>query len=107
PDVRVAVIDDGVNANESSLYERVAHNGWPRQHPTSSQSPWYQSFSGHGTEIAKLICSVCPFVKLYIAKLDFSGGPSTSALRTAKSAVAAIKWAVSQEVHVILISWPI
>jgi hypothetical protein len=66
--VRVALIDDGVDADQDDLRAMVK-GGWPTEEPTSSGTPFYQSTDGHGTAMARLIATACPHVDLYVAKL--------------------------------------
>jgi subtilisin family serine protease len=86
--VKVALIDDGVDASHLYLRDNIkggvtyctSYRG--KKNVTSS---YYASSSGHGTLMATLICAVCPFASLYIAKLDDQGA-SEGAAFTAKSA---------------------
>lgn len=66
--VRVALIDDGVQPTQE-LTGCISSRGWPAESPESTSEPFYTSNSGHGTEMAKLICRVCPYSRLYVAKL--------------------------------------
>ncbi|KIW67032.1 hypothetical protein, variant [Phialophora macrospora] len=71
--IKVALIDDGVDASHDSLHSFIkmgltyctAHSG-DRQ----ISSSFYASTTGHGTFMATLIRLVCPYVDLYVAKLD-------------------------------------
>jgi subtilisin family serine protease len=87
-EVKVALIDDGVDANIEELKGHISKKGWPQEGPTSTNPPFYHSATRHGTEMAKLILSVCPHVQLCVAKLgawtdkeqriDALGGRSTA-----------------------------
>lgn len=68
-EIRVAVIDDGVNIDCDDIAENVEEGEtfcdnaghWPG---------YYQSSYGHGHLMACLIRDLCPRVKLYVAKLN-------------------------------------
>lgn len=69
--IKVAIIDDGVTLEDLSMKSVV--NGWFPDMPTPphrNMNTCYVSETGHGTEMAKLIQRVCPFVGFFIAKLD-------------------------------------
>ena len=88
-DVKIAVIDDSVDAEEHYLYSRIATEGWPPDHCEDSGlflSTFYTSSGGHGTKMARLITEVCPAVKLYVAKLEQKATKDGSGQFTAKSA---------------------
>ncbi|KAH8745521.1 hypothetical protein BGZ57DRAFT_918456 [Hyaloscypha finlandica] len=110
--IKVALIDDGVNPQLLGQITCLRHgNGWP------DEDPYYQSAEGHGTIMAKLILYMCPFVDLYVAKLDKSvenklaeNKPVENRSKyksVADMAAQAIKWAVSQDVDIISMSWTI
>jgi hypothetical protein len=71
--VKVALIDDGVDANHLHLRENIkggvtyCTSSRGKRNVTNS---YYASSTGHGTLMAALICFVCPDVQLYVAKLD-------------------------------------
>lgn len=84
----MALVDDGVDASHWRLNESIKEGITYRtstQGQTYIASSYYASATGHGTLMATLICTVCPFVDLYIAKLDDKGASEGSAF-TAKSA---------------------
>ncbi|KAH6624421.1 hypothetical protein B0J18DRAFT_409874 [Chaetomium sp. MPI-SDFR-AT-0129] len=104
-EIRVAVIDDGVNIDCDDIAENVEEGEtfcdnaghWPG---------YYQSSYGHGHLMACLIRDLCPRVKLYIAKLNemwVDGRPRI----TPESAAKAIEWARSKDVDIISMSWTI
>ncbi|KAI1800411.1 hypothetical protein F4811DRAFT_31450 [Daldinia bambusicola] len=104
---KVAIIDDGVNPEGEFLGQRIAH-GWPPDEPKSNSEPFYASTRGHGTQMAKLICHACPFVQLYVAKLDGWRDPDLPHPQfTAKDAAEAVKWAIKEDVDIISMSWNI
>lgn len=109
-EIKVALIDDGVDASLPDFIDRIFYPGWPREPPTSERSPFYHSSTGHGTEMAKLIKLACPKVRLYVAKLGDWTDPqsqkdSLAGDTTAKNAADAVEWAIQQKVHVISMSW--
>lgn len=90
--VKVAVIDDGVMLDHPSIELNIEAGETFYRNDDGSWPGWYQSTHGHGTQMALLICEMCPHVKLYIAKLDekLTNG---SLQITADSAANAIDWA--------------
>ena len=71
-DIRVAVIDDGVNGFENDLSDSIVTGiSYSRTSDTDNLiRSYYVSSGGHGTMMAKLIRRMCPSVKLYIARLE-------------------------------------
>ncbi|KAK3937215.1 hypothetical protein QBC46DRAFT_356837 [Diplogelasinospora grovesii] len=106
--VKVALIDDGIDANQE-FKGVICPKGWPPTEPASEEKPFYISDTGHGTEMAHLIRSVCPYVQLYVAKMrnwtSQTGGGTREA--KAETAAEAIQWAIEQDVHVISMSWSV
>ncbi|KAI9741630.1 MAG: hypothetical protein M1834_000014 [Cirrosporium novae-zelandiae] len=105
-DIKIALIDDGVDVDDGELCDRIVE-GWPPDQPGQFgnwPSPYYSSSEGHGTKMAALICKVCPLANLYVAKLDYkkAGGAFT-----AKCAAEAVEWAIEKGVHIINMSWSI
>lgn len=86
--VKVALIDDGVDASHFYLRDYiqagVTYCTSYRGNKTVNSS-YYASSSGHGTLMATLICNLCPAARLYVAKLDDQGASEGSAF-TASSA---------------------
>ena len=84
-DVKVAVIDDGVDkllgGFGDSITDGVSFYSPPGRFDTR---PHYFSSNGHGTLMAKLIRRICPRAKLFIARLDQG---TTSRQPTAESAI--------------------
>jgi hypothetical protein len=76
-DIKVALIDDGVDAFSKSLRGKIrGGESFGRGHPDADgPSPYYTSSEGHGTVMADMICRVCPMARLYVYKL---GMPSAS-----------------------------
>lgn len=71
--IKVALIDDGVTPSKLHFKGKVK-GGWPRDRSAGHReiSTYYNSMEGHGTTMANLIHYVCPFVHLYVAKLEKS-----------------------------------
>jgi hypothetical protein len=70
--IKVGLIDDGVDIADLPLTKFTQH-GWFADKPLPehrSMNTWYSSYRGHGTEMAKIIYHICPFVTFYVAKLD-------------------------------------
>ncbi|KAI1739560.1 hypothetical protein F4680DRAFT_421961 [Xylaria scruposa] len=66
--IKVALIDDGVNPQNLGQTRCLEHGeGWP-----SDDEPYYRSSENHGTVMAKLILELCPYVDIYVAKLNKS-----------------------------------
>ena len=70
PEIKVALIDDGVDAAHNSLSSVIADGMSFSKRPNGLYTSYYKSSGGHGTVMASLIRKVCPKVKLYIAKLN-------------------------------------
>ncbi|KAH6627368.1 hypothetical protein F5144DRAFT_534928 [Chaetomium tenue] len=107
--VKVALIDDGVDANQDIFTDMFGPEGWPVLEPGSKRYPFYKSAAGHGTEMAKLIHRLCPKIELYVAKLgDWTDKERVERLgerSTAENAANAVDWAIRRNVHIISMSW--
>lgn len=70
--VKIAIIDDGVDASLISLDGKIAigKSFCPYANSTDLMSPYYIPSGNHGTCMATLIGKVCPEVSLYLARLD-------------------------------------
>jgi hypothetical protein len=71
-DIKVALIDDGVDPYVESLRGKIRggetfDRGYPHE---NGPSPYYTSSRSHGTVMADMICRVCPMAKLYVYKLE-------------------------------------
>ncbi|KAJ3566630.1 hypothetical protein NPX13_g7064 [Xylaria arbuscula] len=104
-EIKVALLDDGVDPTFDGLGRFMSGYGWPI--PSDSmlgsdrQAPFYSSgSSNHGNYMAKLITTVCPFVKLYVAKIDTNAADG-EAKHPTFNPIQAI------EVDVISMSWNI
>lgn len=70
--IKVALIDDGVTLGHLANTKLIT-KGWFPGSPTpehGSMDLWYYSEKGHGTEMAKLVQFGCPFVNIFVGKLD-------------------------------------
>lgn len=72
--VRVAIIDDGVDLEHLATTEYITGGWYPdrRAPDRGDMNVWYLSETHHGTQMAKLIQMVWPYLNLYVAKLDTS-----------------------------------
>jgi hypothetical protein len=77
--VKVALIDDGVNL----LDERVRN---VRNRRIFGGTNSYNSDTGHGTEMAALILSICPMAELWVFKFDMYKTDDGRGLISASSA---------------------
>lgn len=87
-DIKVALIDDGIDGFESILSKNIAH-GVSFCRPSDSEDlmrTYYVSSGGHGTMMARLIRRMCPKVKFYVARLEEYKSSSGKRFITARSA---------------------
>ena len=72
PEVRVAIIDDGIDDRLAIFRGRIAKGKSFLRRPDRSDRPidYYVRPGGHGTQMAKLICQIFPYAMLYIIRLD-------------------------------------
>lgn len=70
--VKIAIIDDGLDASLDSLDGKIAigKSFCPYANSTDLMSPYYVPSGNHGTCMAALIAKLVPNVRLYIARLD-------------------------------------
>jgi hypothetical protein len=70
--IKVAIIDDGVDLEDLTTTKYITGGWYPDRRAPDRRlmNAWYISEKKHGTEMAKLIQLVWPFLNLYIAKLD-------------------------------------
>ena len=76
PDVKVAIIDDGIDDSHPDLRERIAGGKSFLKRPDRQDRTidyWVRP-GGHGTQMAKLVCQVFPCARLYIIRLDEGAG---------------------------------
>ena len=70
-DVKVAVIDDGIDKLQGGFGDSISDGVSFYTPPgTFDTKPYYFSSSGHGTLMAKLIRRICPKAQLFIARLE-------------------------------------
>ena len=67
-EIKLALIDDGVSTSGGEFGNSIAL-GWPPEPSWSNEARYYHSAREHGTKMARLIKTVCPYVKFYVAKL--------------------------------------
>ncbi|KAF4427594.1 Major intracellular serine protease [Colletotrichum fructicola] len=98
--------DDGVYSFDPAFSNRVIegktfdyHDGWIGHH--------YDSARGHGTEMAKLICKVCPMAEIYSIRLKTETGQDGQPTIDATSAGLAIDAALEKNASIISMSWTI
>jgi len=70
--IKVAIIDDGVLGFSKEICERICDGvSYCKNSGRENYSKhYYFASGGHGTNMAHLICKVCPSASLYIARLD-------------------------------------
>ncbi|KAI0403545.1 peptidase S8/S53 domain-containing protein [Xylaria palmicola] len=109
--VKIAIIDDGIDATVPIFERRIANGATFCLYPDSPEfvNSYYVPSGKHGTLMAQLICNMCPNVQLYVARLQelptLTGGSGRRV--TAESAAKAVEWAVSCDVNIISMSWTI
>ena len=91
-DVRICLIDDGVDAEHKSISERMDRNGkafgtYPGDQYRGMTKPFYDSTTNHGTLMASMIVRVCPYAKIVSYRLDTRRGQDGKLHFTPKSAV--------------------
>ncbi|OTA01675.1 hypothetical protein A9Z42_0020150 [Trichoderma parareesei] len=113
-DVKVALIDDGVEITNRDLTDRI-YNGWTCDTGYQGNGlegilrPYTNSETQHGTFMASTICRICPRAKIFVFRLDVVSTPGDRAHFTAKSAADALELAIdpSRKFDVISMSWTI
>ena len=84
--IRVALIDDGIDGADQILYENIADGVSFCHRDEGLSNTYYVASGGHGTLMATFIRRMCPWVKLYVAKLDEGFAPDGRKQITADSA---------------------
>ncbi|KAK3400893.1 hypothetical protein B0T20DRAFT_154676 [Sordaria brevicollis] len=102
--VKVALLDDGVNPEYESVGVHLACDGFPQASLDGHIAPFYKSTNGHGSKMASIISTICPFVEIYVAKIDNQEHLQHPAYNV-EQAAAAVDWAVSENVDIISMSW--
>ncbi|KAK1252160.1 hypothetical protein MKX08_003347 [Trichoderma sp. CBMAI-0020] len=101
--IKIAIIDDGIDMT-LDLFANKVHGGesfYGLGDLSGHQGVYYVPSGPHGTLMARLICEVCPVVKLYIAQLEVLPGHDGRRSFTEESAAEAIIWAKNQGVDII------
>ncbi|KAH6855890.1 hypothetical protein B0I37DRAFT_366056 [Chaetomium sp. MPI-CAGE-AT-0009] len=111
-DVRICLIDDGVDAEHKSISERMDRNGkafgtYPAAQYRGMTMPFYDSTTNHGTLMASMIVRVCPYAKIVSYRLDTRKGQDGNLHFTPKSAVEALNHAAKQDFDIISMSWTV
>ena len=72
PPIKIAIIDDGVDASLDILLEKIAggKSFYPYANSSDLMNAYYVPSGQHGTMMADLICRICPSCRLYVARLD-------------------------------------
>ncbi|PYH90812.1 hypothetical protein BO71DRAFT_386856 [Aspergillus ellipticus CBS 707.79] len=106
-DIKVAIIDDGVDIHIQSLQGKVIGGQSFDQAclDGNGPSPYYSSSGGHGTIMADMVCRVCPNAKVFACKLESHTNPGSRRQISAQSAAMAVMAAVQQKVDIISMSW--
>ncbi|KAK8925053.1 Major intracellular serine protease [Metarhizium anisopliae] len=109
--VKVALIDDGADITHPDL-KGMKFPGKSFHHYREGSSwrvsPFWDSSSGHGTLMARLIHRICPSAVIHVIKLStFAGKPSDKLQISTESAVQAIEYAVEQGAQIISASWTV
>ncbi|KAL7903704.1 peptidase S8/S53 domain-containing protein [Trichoderma velutinum] len=109
--VVVALIDDGTNIFHPDLKNMVQRGKSFHHYQDGSTwrvSPWWDSSSGHGTLMARLIHRICPTAIIHIIKLrTFATEGSTKLQINPDSAIEAIDYAAEQGAQIISMPWTI
>jgi subtilisin family serine protease len=125
--VKIAIIDDGINMALSAFADNVkgGESFYRLSELSGRRGAYYAPTGPHGTMMAQLICEVCPVADLYIAQLELLPGQDGQRSFTAESATEvrrdfkfvyrtdrltgpqAINWAITKDVDIISMSWSI
>ncbi|GAP87881.1 putative microbial serine proteinase [Rosellinia necatrix] len=111
-DVRICLIDDGVDMLHKGIAERIGGDGrafgaYTRDEYRGMARPFYDSTTNHGTLMANMIIRVCPFAKIASYRLDTRQGGDKRVHFTTKSAADALEHAVGQDFDIISMSWTV
>ncbi|KAK3309898.1 uncharacterized protein B0T15DRAFT_17432 [Chaetomium strumarium] len=112
-DIRVCLIDDGVDADHPGISERMdyAHGKsfgtCPGGEHPGLELPFYESATHLGTVMASMITRVCPYARIVSYRLDATQGQDGRPQFTAKSAADALEHAAKQDFDIISISWSV
>lgn len=77
--IKICLIDDGVTPGELNSPNSLK-DGWPlpSTRKRNASKPYYCSEKGHGTKMARLIQMMCPYVWIYVAKVDMHRNEDSS-----------------------------
>ncbi|KAI3579747.1 peptidase S8/S53 domain-containing protein, partial [Fusarium oxysporum f. sp. albedinis] len=106
--VKIAIVDDGLDSSIIDLNHARIMTGnsfWPSS--PESANAYFVPSGNHGTQIASLICQLCPRTELYIARLEEQYTQSGHRVINAASAALAVEWATHCGVDIICMSWTI
>ncbi|KFY46705.1 hypothetical protein V494_00369 [Pseudogymnoascus sp. VKM F-4513 (FW-928)] len=106
-DVKVAIIDDGVDGFDPTVSKSITNGVSFCRGSSDLVKSYYVSSGGHGTNMARLILRMCPTAKLYVARLQEYTSATGKRFITAESATDAIRWAITNGVQIISMSWTI
>ncbi|KAM0186999.1 hypothetical protein ACHAPA_002877 [Fusarium lateritium] len=107
--VVVALIDDGVDSCDPAFAGR-AIDGVTFDYEERAVGQYYISGKGHGTEMARMICKVCPMANIYSIRLKMHNSPEKGS-STIDAVSAALLWAIEAALEknatIISMSWTI
>ncbi|KAK0630526.1 hypothetical protein B0T17DRAFT_653941 [Bombardia bombarda] len=107
--VKIAIIDDGLDPSLSIIdrkHSRVIAGQSFCTYSGYTQN-YYVPSGNHGTQLASVICQICPEVDLVIARLAEQDTRSGNRVILLDSAERAIKWATDCGVDIMCMSWTI
>ncbi|PLB48737.1 subtilisin-like protein, partial [Aspergillus steynii IBT 23096] len=109
PSVKVAIIDDGINASQFDNHTCIAGGTSFQCHHNRPDRPldYWASTGAHGTEMAKMVQRICPVAELYIIRLGEGTGEKGTRQIKVETAIKAIEWATNAGVNIISMSWSI
>ncbi|KAF4994268.1 hypothetical protein FGRMN_5906 [Fusarium graminum] len=106
--VVVALIDDGVDICDPAFAGRAIEGVTFDYQDSATMGQYYISGKGHGTEMARMICKVCPMANIYSIRLKTHSSPDKGGLTIdAVSAAQAIEAALDKGAAIISMSWTI
>jgi hypothetical protein len=103
--MKIAIIDDGIDATVASLQPRIAGGATfcPYPHSSDLMNPYFVPSGNHGTLMAQLICSICPDSLLYIARLEELPTVTGRGRRVTAKSAAKVSWTVSASTKTMLL----
>ncbi|KAE8447278.1 hypothetical protein EG329_010972 [Mollisiaceae sp. DMI_Dod_QoI] len=106
-DIKVAIIDDGVDGFDPTVSQSIANGVSFCRDSSDLVRSYYVSSGGHGTMMARLVLRMCPTAKLYVARLQEYTSATGKRFITAESATDAVRWAITNGVQILSMSWTI